>query len=213
MNEIKKNAATISFLGGRLSLDFTNTIEWRGRDNPMELLLNYQDLVPWSRRQGTLTDQEAQHLLETANRQKDLGFSVYKRAIALREALYHIFSNIIQARQPLQTDLTIFNQELASAMAKSQVSPTSEGFKWQWTGHEDQLDRIFWPIVHDAATLLTSDILPRLGMCSDKNCAWLFLDTSKNHKRRWCSMDDCGNRAKFQRHYKRKQSNIQNRIK
>jgi predicted RNA-binding Zn ribbon-like protein len=212
MNEIKKDAANIGFIGGRLSLDFTNTIEWRGRDNPMELLLNYRDLVTWSRRQGILTDQEAQHLLEIADRQKNLSFSVYKRAIALREALYHIFSNIIQDQQPNPVDLAIFNQELASAMARSQILPTSEGFKWEWTDYEDQMDRMFRPIVHDAAMLLTSDMLPRLGMCSDKNCAWLFLDTSKNHKRRWCSMDDCGNRAKFQRHYKRKQTKIRNHV-
>ncbi len=207
MNEIKTTVEDIGFIGGRLSLDFTNTIEWRGRDNPTELLLNYQDLITWSQRQAILTDQKAHQLLKIANRQTDLSFSVLKRAIVLREALYHIFSNIIRCQQPNQTDWDIFNRELSSAMAQFQVLPTSGGFKWGWTAKENQLDQMLWPIVHDAAKLLTSELLPRLGVCADKNCAWLFLDTSKSHKRRWCSMSDCGNRAKALRHYKRNRLN------
>ncbi|WP_443691321.1 CGNR zinc finger domain-containing protein [Pseudomonas sp.] len=37
-----------------------------------------------------------------------------------------------------------------------------------------------------------------------EGCTWLFIDTSKNHRRRWCSMATCGNRAKAQRHYQLK---------
>jgi len=40
--------------------------------------------------------------------------------------------------------------------------------------------------------------------CASKTCQWFFLDTSKNHRRRWCDMTKCGNRAKFQRFYSRK---------
>jgi predicted RNA-binding Zn ribbon-like protein len=40
--------------------------------------------------------------------------------------------------------------------------------------------------------------------CFSKTCEWFFLDTSKNHHRRWCDMTRCGNRAKVQRFYERK---------
>jgi predicted RNA-binding Zn ribbon-like protein len=40
--------------------------------------------------------------------------------------------------------------------------------------------------------------------CSGDTCGWLFVDTSRNHSRRWCDMEDCGNRAKARRHYLRR---------
>jgi len=61
-------------------------------------------------------------------------------------------------------------------------------------------------VVHDAAGLLTSEKLDRVEECADDRCGWLFLDVSRNRSRRWCAMEDCGNRAKARRHYKRKRA-------
>nr|WP_272885753.1 CGNR zinc finger domain-containing protein [Fictibacillus marinisediminis] len=43
-------------------------------------------------------------------------------------------------------------------------------------------------------------------MCEGGTCGWIFIDTTRNRSRRWCSMDDCGNPEKARRHYKRKTS-------
>jgi predicted RNA-binding Zn ribbon-like protein len=43
----------------------------------------------------------------------------------------------------------------------------------------------------------------RLRRCDDQGCGWLFLDTTRNHSRRWCSSRDCGNRDRARRHYTR----------
>ncbi len=56
-----------------------------------------------------------------------------------------------------------------------------------------------------AADLLTTAELALVGECAGEGCSWLFLDTSRNRSRLWCSMEDCGNRAKARRHYARKQ--------
>src|SRR5438270_478076 len=48
-----------------------------------------------------------------------------------------------------------------------------------------------------------------VGVCEERlvgRCAWLFLDTTKNHSRRFCTMKECGNRAKQRRHYQRKRA-------
>jgi predicted RNA-binding Zn ribbon-like protein len=43
-----------------------------------------------------------------------------------------------------------------------------------------------------------------VGQCADENgCGWLFVDISKNHSRRWCDINDCGNRAKQRRYQQR----------
>jgi predicted RNA-binding Zn ribbon-like protein len=64
-----------------------------------------------------------------------------------------------------------------------------------------------YPIVKSAADLLVSAQLDRIRVCADPQCGWLFLDSSRNRSRRWCSMDTCGNRAKARRFYKRHQQN------
>jgi len=61
-----------------------------------------------------------------------------------------------------------------------------------------------WPIARSAAELLASEQVHFIRNCSSKTCQWLFLDTSKNHRRRWCDMKLCGNRAKVRRFYTRK---------
>lgn len=46
----------------------------------------------------------------------------------------------------------------------------------------------------------------RVKLCPGHDCGWLFLDETKNSRRRWCLMEVCGNRAKSSRHYARKVS-------
>jgi predicted RNA-binding Zn ribbon-like protein len=206
MDEAGANAGTLKLLGGRSSLDFANTADWHASDHPVEFLTSYSDLVAWSQHVGILTDRQVQHLLKEAARRPGHATAVLERAIALREAIYRIFSAISQGRPPQAADLVTFNAELSGALAHSRIVSTAEGFTWDWAGVEEALDRMLWPVVHDAAGLLTSEGLDRVGECTDDRCGWLFLDTSRNRSRRWCAMEDCGNRAKARRHYERKRA-------
>jgi predicted RNA-binding Zn ribbon-like protein len=52
-----------------------------------------------------------------------------------------------------------------------------------------------------AGDLLAGPRLDRVRRCANPECGWLFLDDSRAGKRRWCSMQSCGNRAKARRHY------------
>ena len=65
---------------------------------------------------------------------------------------------------------------------------------------------MLWPVARSAADLLTSDDLGRVRECAGERCNWLFIDRSKNHSRRWCDMQDCGNVAKVRRYRSRKQA-------
>jgi predicted RNA-binding Zn ribbon-like protein len=57
-----------------------------------------------------------------------------------------------------------------------------------------------------ALDLLQTMPAERLRRCDDDGCGWLFLDTTRNHSRRWCSSGDCGNRDRARRHYARKRT-------
>jgi predicted RNA-binding Zn ribbon-like protein len=64
---------------------------------------------------------------------------------------------------------------------------------------------MLYPIANSAAMLLTSEDLGRVRECAneEEGCGSLFLDCSKSQSRRWCSMESCGNRAKFKTYYDR----------
>ena len=188
----------------RLCLDFTNTVAWRTSDHPQERLANYADLVIWSQHANVVTEQEAHHLLEQAAHHPALASAVLEQAITLRESIYRIFSAVTGRRTPKTDDITTLNSFLSEAMARPRLALTEEGFTWSWTGDGNSLEQVLWPVARSAAELLTSSELDRVGMCPGDGCGWLFFDTSKNRSRRWCSMGDCGNRAKARRHYQRK---------
>ena len=203
MDETVTKASTLKLLGGRICLNFANTADWHASDHPVEFLTSYSELVLWSHHAGILTEQHTALLIKEASHRSKEASAVIKRSISLREAIYRIFSAISHGNMPQEDDLATFNTELSKALARSQIIVEAEEFAWNWTGKEDAIDRMLWPIVHDAARLLTSKERYRVGQCIDDKCGWLFLDTSRNRSRRWCSMKDCGNRAKVRRHYKR----------
>jgi predicted RNA-binding Zn ribbon-like protein len=192
----------LSLLGVRLCLDFANTADWHASDQPVEHLTSYAELVAWGQHARILSAQQAQRLLAIAASRSADAKAILERAIVLREAIYHLFTALSLGARPSESDLAVVNAELSGAMTRSLIVPEGIGFAWDWSA-EDALDRMLWPVVQDAADLLTGEDLSRVGRCADDNCGWLFFDTSRNHSRRWCSMKDCGNRAKARRHYRK----------
>src|SRR5216683_2784994 len=179
-------------VGGRLCLDFCNTIRDRTGD-PEERLLDYPELVGWGWRAGILNAEEAARLKRTARRNPTEAVVVLERSLALREALHSIFLAVRGGRRPRPAHLETLNGELGHALARSQVVSAEGAFTWVWAEGGRALDSMLWPIARSAADLLTSGELEAVRQCSGRACGWLFLDTSRNRTRRWCDMRICGN--------------------
>ncbi|MEJ2152970.1 MAG: ABATE domain-containing protein [Gemmatimonadota bacterium] len=194
-------------VGGRSSLDFINT-EGGDRNGPPDWLESYEDIVEWSASEALLSAGEATALLTKAARIPEAANDVFERAIDLREGLFRIFHSIHADREPAERDLAILDRELSGALARLKLTPSENRFEWRFVGGEHELDRVLWPIVRDAADLLSSDVIERVEECDGDNCTWLFVDTSRNRSRRWCKMGDCGNRAKARRYYRRHKRDI-----
>ena len=126
--------------------------------------------------------------------------TVFFLAIRLREMIYRIFANLVKNDVPVEEDLLSFQKIWLEHQAHSKLERTDSGFVIGWEGG-DRLDAILWPITRSVMELLTSDDLKRVKQCS--RCDWLFIDRSRNGKRRWCSMSACGNRVKMARRYER----------
>ncbi|MBI5304531.1 MAG: ABATE domain-containing protein [Chloroflexi bacterium] len=202
MEEDSSKAAELALLGGALCLDFANTVGDHKTDHPSEHLTSYADLVAWSRHAGILDAQTARQMLAQAARRPAAARNVLRQAVALREALYRIFVARADDASPQSRDLDLLNQAIARAFAHARLISNGNDFAWGWE-EEIALDRMLWSITHSAADLLTMGNLDRVRQCGDDECGWLFLDTSKNKSRRWCDMNDCGNRAKARRFYTR----------
>ena len=205
MADKKRSAASLKLLGGRLCLDFVNTLDWRGAEMPQEFLNTFDDLVIWSRHAGITTKTEAKQLSIAAGQAGSYAGQVLNRAIRLRETIYRLFSATAAGRDPAAEDLNFFNRNLSLSMKGSKITRTGDGYRWDNAGNKTQLDWILNPIIRSTVDLLVSDEVKKVKVCADSACGWLFVDISRNQSRRWCDMKDCGNRAKATRFYKKKQ--------
>jgi len=160
--------------------------------------------VSWGRQAGVLGEPEAQRLVQLAKRRPDDAARTFAAAVVLREALFRIFSAAPECRPQRPEDMDIFNAALGRALAQVRLDAGAEGCVRVWAGDADAPDRMLWPVLRSAMDVLTSeDERGRIHTCESPTCDWLFLDTSRNHSRRWCDMKSCGNRAKARRYYTR----------
>jgi predicted RNA-binding Zn ribbon-like protein len=192
--------------GGRLCLEFTNTISARDTGTPNERLHSYGDLLAWSEREGAVPAALVAQLAKVAESKPQAAGIALQSAVELREALYRIFTAHAGGNPPRGNDLALLNAILAHAMPHLRLAAGENGFAWRWDEEMVELDRMLWPVVRSAADLLTSDDLSRVRECAGEHCTWLFIDRSKNHSRRWCDMQECGNVAKVRRYRGRKQA-------
>ena len=183
-------------------LDFANTNDWHLSQHPVESLHNYAELVAWGKKNGILNAEMADQLSGLAAQQPSSAGHAYQSAIQAREAIFRIFSRRYANQPVAEDDLELLNSILREAMAYRELVPEGDNFTWKWANDIDPKNLVLWTVALSAANLLTSDKISRVRVCEDdRGCGALFIDMSKNHSRRWCSMESCGNRAKAQRHY------------
>jgi predicted RNA-binding Zn ribbon-like protein len=189
-----------------ICLEFTNTMRWHASVRPDETLRSYADLLAWARTAGLASDRSARHLLSRAKGHQADADLALTRAISLREAIYRIFLAEMNDTPAQGTDLDVLNGAISQLTDGVRLAQARGEFTWEWRVDKEALDSFLWPIALSAVELLLSEDRHWVGQCADdRGCGWLFLDTSKNHSRRWCDMNDCGNRAKQRRLQERRQ--------
>ncbi|OGD44792.1 hypothetical protein A3K69_02395 [Candidatus Bathyarchaeota archaeon RBG_16_57_9] len=194
--------AAFKLLGGALCLDFANTVDWR-KGEPRELLRRAHDLADWAEQAGAVTGPETQELREGAALDPGRAEALHRRAIKLREAVYRVFKAHADGASPREADLEHLNRELADAHSHMRLTREGPSYALRLQAAPE---KIIWSVAYSAVQLLTGPELNRVKECGDPRCGWLFLDTSRNQSRRWCSMSDCGNRNKARTYYRRRRA-------
>jgi predicted RNA-binding Zn ribbon-like protein len=176
----------IRHIGGRTCLDFVNTANWTGDGELIEDKLETdEDVAIWCRDAG-LAD-----IGDTKGRLTEIQ--------EFRTALRRLIFATLKDEAPAKADIAALNAALASLPQQAFRPGGKTGLRLDPALTLDQAVAI------SAMALLnrTSEI-GRVKVCPGDDCAWMFLDESKNRRRTWCSMEACGNRAKAKRHYRRK---------
>jgi predicted RNA-binding Zn ribbon-like protein len=196
--------------GGHPALDLVNSLDNRFRhDGPNEVLVGYEELLRFLGESALLDEHQIRLLSKTAHADGKAAEHALRSVRDLREAGARVlYAAVAVAVAPMAADLKTLQQYFREASQHRELhwQPAAQAGRhpphvtWRWPDSEAVKPALpLWILSQSVADLLLSDRMVQLRTCAVDTCRWLFLDTSKNHTRRWCNMKVCGNRMKARR--------------
>ena len=191
------------FVGGDAALDFINTVAGRDQSEPRDRLDSYERLLEWAAHANLLPGKQLRALARRAQGEPAAALRALARAKALRETLFAIFSALAGGRAPPSAALALLREHWMKAASAQSFKFADGRLAIAVDGTADDFDLI----ASIVAWRVVEHVLPapdgRLRICQGTDCAWLFIDSSKAGRRRWCDMAVCGNAAKSRRFHAR----------
>jgi len=197
--ETARYLQTLRLDGGDLALDFVNTLGGllSAGPNPWdEHLRSYDDVVAWGVKVGVLDSAAAERLARRGRRDPAAAQRALRETLELRDLVDAVFRPLAGGGRPKAARVEELRHRAVDSLARAELVHEGAGYRWQWTHGE--LESPLWPLAHAAVELLTGGPLDTLKVCGE--CRWLFLDQSRNRRRRWCSMEECGTSVKKRRY-------------
>lgn len=177
------------------ALDFCNTLAGWNAEEPHDYLESYDHLAVWAREAGLVDASTTARLRESAGFDSQGASRQLRHARSLRRALYAACT----APADVGAWEAVGRQARAAATRAVLVHDAPPGHRWSIS--DTGLARPVLELARCAGDLLAAVDLDRVKTCPGTGCGWLFLDP--RGRRRWCSMEVCGNRAKARRHAER----------
>jgi predicted RNA-binding Zn ribbon-like protein len=207
--------------GGHPALDLVNSLDNRFRhDGPNEILVGYGELLRFLGESALLDTRQIRLLGKGAA--GEAAARTLRSVRELREAAAGVFYAALEQQAPAPADLKTLERHILEASQHRELrwcAPGAQGhqhehagssghanIRWQWADSGADPDLALWVLSQSVSDLLLSEDMTRIRTCAVDTCRWLFLDTSKNHTRRWCNMKVCGNRMKARRFQARRES-------
>jgi predicted RNA-binding Zn ribbon-like protein len=189
------------FVGNYLCLDFINTEMVEGR-RPLDRLSGFDSLVAWLVRAQTLDLRKAEEILTDWNDSREAE-TAFQRALDFRASLREMAGRIVDGKTLPRLLIAQINGWLAHQTGHAELRRTRAGFEKRFEADFKEPAQLLWPVAESACDLLCYADLSLVKRCENASCVLFFYDTTKNHSRRWCSMNACGNRMKVAAHYQR----------
>jgi predicted RNA-binding Zn ribbon-like protein len=203
MSGTPKGQTLFDLCGGHAALDLVNSLDNRFRaDGPNEMLASYGDVLRFLEESGLLSRQRARALSRAVA--PGAAEPALRSVRELREAAAAVFYAGLDRKPPAAQDVRVLEKYFLDAGRHRELrwetgASRRPGLAWQWGRFETEPEVPLWILSEAVAELLLSDKGAYVRACNVDTCRWLFLDTSKNHTRRWCNMRVCGNRMKARR--------------
>lgn len=177
---------------GWFCLDVVNAVDTRE-----DATYPYEQVLGWVRDAGGVSPDVVEALASAAAADPGRAADEVRRMTALLRDGFAVFHGLATTGHADEGRLAAIQAVHADALAHGRLEHTGPGFRWTW---EPDLRLPRWLVARSAIELVTDGPLHRVKVCaSEDGCNYLFVDTSKNNSRRWCSMADCGNTAKARR--------------
>ncbi len=187
-----------------LCLEFVNTISWRGKPNPTEYLPDPEAWFIWLHDNAVLPESALHSLRARARSTPDEAVAAFENALKFRESLYNLLCSDCRNRELTAKDRMTVQDILSRAMSYLKFEHGHDGWSFKLASEAPSWEFPLYGPALSAAQLLTSDFATKVRSCEREECQWLFLDLTKNHSRKWCSMQSCGNVVKARANYARK---------
>lgn len=202
-----RSIANLQLDGGCPVFDFTNTISNRNDPDYFDYLTTYDDFIQWTDKIGLLPKGKLQAIVAFSKRHARKSADTMKMVIETREVIFKLFSSLARHRKADREALDALNGFLSEALSNMCIeigrAEVATSFR---VSDKTILKEPLYVLIKNAFDILSTQSFERIKECP--TCKWLFLDTTKNGKRRWCNMQVCGSNDKARRYYHRKKKSV-----
>jgi len=185
---------TFLFVANDPSLDLVNT-EVVLSGVRTDLLETFGDLTQWLEQANLAPAAEMRRLARIWTDTPEAKAAL-QAARALRSVLRNAVERVAGIGRVPSTLADVLGNELRELRLSTEVVPSHGRLKTRPHWIFEKPSDLLVPVANSAATFFATADYSAIRKCEDPKCILFFYDTSKNHSRRWCSMDLCGNRAK-----------------
>ena len=180
---------TLRFIGGRLALDFANMI-------PQCDALSWDQFVEFLQSARIVTTERGGELLALRRSNPQAAESLLRKAQRLSAGLHLAFEAVLHKQKILGEWVEPVNEILRITEGHDELVSVENDWEIQFVASESGLEWLLAAVARSAAEIIAEGPRARLRLCANPRCRLLFYDTSRTHRRRWCSMMVCGNRHK-----------------
>lgn len=200
---MRRLKARFYWVGNHPCLDFINT-QLMGKDGrPVDLLADFSDLTAWLEGAQILNGAQAREAEERWGGQPGAQ-RVLEQAREFRASLRNAMERIRKRKPVPQSVLDEINKWTAFHAGSTKLVRTDDGFAERFHLALTEPIQLISSIARTSSDLLCRAELSLVKRCENSRCVLFFYDTTKNHRRRWCSMKICGNRMKVTAYYRRR---------
>jgi predicted RNA-binding Zn ribbon-like protein len=183
----------VVLLGGRLAVDFANAPSYPGAPDRD---LSWEELVAFLEVSRIVSTERGAQLLTLSQTDPRAAFAVLSRAVRLRDALRRAFGALAKKERVTPECALPVNEILRITEGHDELVRTDGNWRLEFIAREGGLDWLLAAIARSAAEIFVEGAEARIRVCANPGCGLFFCDTSRTHRRRWCSMAVCGNRHK-----------------